>query len=420
MFVDYTKITVKAGKGGDGAVSFHREKYIAAGGPDGGDGGNGGNVYFAASKSLNTLADFRYHKKFAAGDGENGKNKNMTGKSGEDIIVKVPYGTLVRDAATGALIKDVCSEEKTLIAKGGKGGWGNARFSNAVRQIPRFSKLGTSGEEFEVILELKLIADVGLLGFPNAGKSTLLSVVSAARPKIADYPFTTVTPQLGVVRVGDEESFVMADIPGIIEGASEGAGLGHRFLRHIERCRLLLHLIDVSDETRSVKDDLEVINGELSAFSDKLAGKPQVIVATKKEICSEERIEEAARVAAELGAPFYAISAVTGEGVKEMTEGVWKMLESIPAAEEFEPEKAPEKKEESGPKFTVRKENGVYYVEGGWIERILATTDTDDYESLMNLQKLLKREGVFDELERAGVMEHDTVDLCGFEFEFIY
>ncbi len=419
MFVDYTKIYIKAGDGGHGAVSFHREKYVAAGGPDGGDGGKGGDVYFVASRNLNTLADFRYHKKFVAENGENGKSKNMTGKGGKDLIVRVPFGTLIRDAASGALIRDICTEEPVLIAKGGKGGFGNTRFSTSTRQIPRFSKLGITGEEFEVILELKVIADVGLLGFPNAGKSTLLSVVSGAKPKIADYPFTTITPSLGVVRVDDEESFVMADIPGIIEGASEGAGLGHRFLRHIERCRLLLHLVDLSDGAEAISSKIEAINGELLKFSKPLSEKKQIIVATKKEVCDEEMLSEAENELKKLGAPYFIISAVTGDGVRELIEGAWEAIKDIPVPEEFEPTYQPVDNTEEE-KFTVRRVNEKFVVEGKWIERIMSTTNTDDYESLMNLQKLLKREGVFKALEKAGVEENDTVDLCGFEFEYVY
>ncbi len=417
MFVDYTKIYIKAGNGGDGAVSFHREKYVANGGPDGGDGGKGGSVYFCASDHLNTLADFRFHKKFIAENGENGKTKNMTGRSGEDLIVKVPFGTLIRKADTGELIRDICTKEPVLIAKGGNGGFGNAKFSTSTRQIPRFSKAGIPGEEFEVILELKIIADVGLLGFPNAGKSTLLSVVSGAKPKIADYPFTTINPSLGVVRVEDEESFVMADIPGIIEGASEGAGLGHRFLRHIERCRLLLHLVDISDESTDVNEKIEIINNELKKFSPALYEKKQIIVATKREICSDERINEVKNQLK--GVDFYSISAVTGEGIKELLNGVWEALKDIPVPEEFEPTYVPPATTEEE-KFRIRKENGIYYVEGSWIEKIMSSTNTEDYDSLMNLQKLLKREGVFKALEKAGVEENDTVDLCGFEFEFVY
>ncbi len=419
MFVDYTKIYIKAGDGGHGAVSFHREKYVAAGGPDGGDGGKGGDVYFVACRNLNTLADFRYHKKFIAENGENGKSKKMTGRGGKDLIVKVPFGTLIRDAATGALIRDICTEEPVLIAKGGKGGFGNTRFSTSTRQIPRFSKLGITGEEFEVILELKVIADVGLLGFPNAGKSTLLSSVSGARPKIADYPFTTITPSLGVVRVDDEESFVMADIPGIIEGASDGAGLGHRFLRHIERCRLLLHLIDLSEGAETIASRIEAINGELLKFSKLLSEKKQIIVGTKKEVCDEEMLESAKKELEKLGTPYFLISAVTGEGLKELISGTWEAIKDIPVPEEFEPTYQPVDNSDEQ-KYTVRRVNEKYVVEGSWIERIMSTTDTDDYESLMNLQKLLKREGVFKALEKAGVKENDTVDLCGFEFEYVY
>lgn len=292
MFVDVAKISIKAGKGGDGAVSFHREKFVAAGGPDGGDGGRGGNVIFQADDNLSTLMDFRYQRKYAAQPGENGGAARCTGKNAPDLVIRVPRGTVVREASTGLVIADISGDGPVVVAKGGRGGWGNTHFASPTRQIPKFAKPGLPGEEFEVRLELKLIADVGLIGFPNVGKSTLISVLSAAKPKIANYHFTTLSPVLGVVRVGQEQSFVAADIPGLIEGASEGVGLGHDFLRHVERCRLLLHVVDVSGcEGREPAEDFEKINAELKNFSAELAGRPQIVLGNKCDIAAPEQIE---------------------------------------------------------------------------------------------------------------------------------
>ena len=292
MFVDTATILIRAGSGGNGSVSFHREKYVAAGGPDGGDGGRGGNILFQADTNLSTLVDFRYRKRYIAQNGENGRGKRCSGKNAPDLVIRVPKGTLIREKNSGKILADVSGEEPVLVARGGKGGWGNQHFATATRQVPQFAKPGLPGEEFECTLELKLLADVGLVGFPNVGKSTLISALSAARPKIANYHFTTLTPVLGVVQVGPEQSFVMADIPGLIEGASEGIGLGHEFLRHVERCRLILHVVDVSGcEGREPIDDLLAINRELGQFSQELAQREQLVAGNKCDLATPEQVE---------------------------------------------------------------------------------------------------------------------------------
>ena len=317
MFVDKAKIKIKAGDGGDGAVSFHREKYVAAGGPDGGDGGRGGDVIFQADDNFSTLVDFRYKRKYMAEKGQNGSSRNCTGKSAPPLVIKVPRGTLIRDAETGRIMADMSSDEPKILAKGGMGGKGNANFATPTRQIPKFAKPGYQGEEFEVTLELKLLADVGLVGFPNVGKSTLISVVSAAKPKIANYHFTTLTPVLGVVKTGEEKSFVMADIPGLIEGAGDGVGLGHEFLRHVERCRLIVHVVDVSGiEGRDPKEDFRIINEELAKFDEELAMRPQIVAANKSDMASEEQIEDFRKFVEEQGMPFFCISAATTQGTR--------------------------------------------------------------------------------------------------------
>ncbi|MBQ6947329.1 MAG: GTPase ObgE, partial [Clostridia bacterium] len=338
MFIDVAKIHIKAGKGGDGAVSFHREKYVNAGGPDGGDGGKGGNVVFVTDQHLNTLMDFRYKRKYAALPGENGSGNNCTGKSAEDLIIKVPKGTLIKEAETGRLMKDMSDDQPFIAAHGGNGGWGNQHFATPTRQIPRFAKPGQEGEEFDIRLELKLIADVGLLGYPNVGKSTFLSRVSKARPKIANYHFTTLTPNLGVVEMFEDKSFVLADIPGIIEGASEGVGLGHAFLRHVERCRLLLHVVDLSgSEGRDPIEDFETINAELSKYSEVLSTRPQIVVGNKADsIFDEEKADSFEQYIKDKGYAFYRISAVTGEGVRELIAETVERLAELPDTVVFE------------------------------------------------------------------------------------
>ncbi|MGN0696563.1 MAG: GTPase ObgE [Oscillospiraceae bacterium] len=425
MFVDKAVIYVKAGDGGDGAVSFHREKYVAAGGPDGGDGGKGGNVVFVADDSMSTLLDFRYKRKYAAEKGQNGSGGRRTGKNAPDLIVKVPRGTLVRDNKTGRIIADMSSDEPQIIANGGKGGKGNARFATPTRQIPKFSKPGFLGEEIEASLELKLLADVGLVGFPNVGKSTLISVVSAAKPKIANYHFTTLTPVLGVVSAGEGKSFVMADIPGLIEGASEGIGLGHEFLRHVDRCRLIIHVVDVSgSEGRDPKEDFEIINRELSNFSEELAERPQIVAANKCDMADPEKIAEFKAFIAEKGYQCFEISAATTMGTKELMDCVAAELDKLPPIKVYEAEPAAAVLDENagmGERFEItRGDDAVFYVEAPWLEHIMRTVDMDDYESLQYFQRVLRNTGIIDALEEKGIKEGDTVNIFGFEFDFVF
>ncbi|MGN1416631.1 MAG: GTPase ObgE [Oscillospiraceae bacterium] len=425
MFVDKAVIYVKAGDGGDGAVSFHREKYVAAGGPDGGDGGKGGNVVFVADDSMSTLLDFRYKRKYAAEKGQNGSGGRRTGKNAPDLIVKVPRGTLVRDNKTGRIIADMSSDEPQIIANGGKGGKGNARFATPTRQIPKFSKPGFLGEEIEASLELKLLADVGLVGFPNVGKSTLISVVSAAKPKIANYHFTTLTPVLGVVSAGEGKSFVMADIPGLIEGASEGIGLGHEFLRHVDRCRLIIHVVDVSgSEGRDPKEDFEIINRELSNFSEELAERPQIVAANKCDMAEPEKIAEFKAFIAEKGYQCFEISAATTMGTKELMDCVAAELDKLPPIKVYEAEPAARILDENagmGERFEItRGDDAVFYVEAPWLEHIMRTVDMDDYESLQYFQRVLRNTGIIDALEEKGIKEGDTVNIFGFEFDFVF
>ncbi len=424
MFADKAKITIKAGNGGNGAVSFHREKYVAAGGPDGGDGGRGGDIIFVPDDNISTLIDFRYKKKYVAQNGGDGSSKNCTGRSAEPLIIKVPRGTLIRDANSGRLMADISTDEPKIIAKGGKGGKGNARFATPTRQIPRFAKPGFPGEGFEVQLELKLLADVGLVGFPNVGKSTLISVVSAAKPKIANYHFTTLTPVLGVVKIAEGKSFVMADIPGLIEGASEGVGLGHEFLRHVERCRLIVHVVDVSGiEGRDPREDFETINRELRNFSEELADRPQIVAANKCDMATPEQIAEFKAFIDEKGLPFFEISAATTQGTKELVNVVYERLTELPPIKEYEPEPISQKELDEAigadRKFEIEVEDGVYYVEAPWLEYIMRNLNMDDYESLQYFQLTLRNSGIIDKLEEMGIQDDDTVDIFGFRFDYL-
>lgn len=424
MFVDKAKIKIKAGNGGDGAVSFHREKYVAAGGPDGGDGGSGGNVVFQVDDNFSTLIDFRYKRKYVAQNGENGGAKRCTGKSAPDLVIKVPRGTVIREAESGRIMADMSDDEPKILAKGGRGGKGNSNFATSTRQIPRFAKPGFPGEAYEVTLELKLLADVGLVGFPNVGKSTLISVVSAAKPKIANYHFTTLTPVLGVVRLDEERSFVMADIPGLIEGASEGIGLGHEFLRHVERCRLILHVLDVSGiEGRDPIDDFEKINRELENFSESLAECPQIVVANKSDMATEEQIEALREYIEGLGLQFFTISAATTQGTGALMDAVGQKLSELPPVKVFEAQPlSPEEWESrfsSRQEFEVEVEDGVYYVSAMWLEPILRTVNMEDYSSLQYFQRVLRSSGIIDKLEEMGIEEGDTVNIFGFEFDYI-
>ena len=426
MFVDKVKIYIKAGDGGDGAVSFHREKYVAAGGPDGGDGGKGGDIIFCVDDGLSTLIDFRYKRKYAASKGQNGSSGNCTGRNAENLIIKVPRGTLVREANTGRIMADMSTDEPKILAKGGRGGKGNARFATPTRQIPKFAKPGFVGEDFEVTLELKLLADVGLVGFPNVGKSTLISVVSAAKPKIANYHFTTLTPVLGVVKVEEGKSFVMADIPGLVEGASDGVGLGHEFLRHVERCRLIVHVVDVSGiEGRDPKSDFEIINTELSNFSEELAARPQIVAANKCDMATPEQIADFKNYVENKGYAFYEISAATTMGIKELIGAVSTELDKLPPIKEYEAEPMTQQELDEkagiGEKFEItRGDDAVFYVEAPWLEHIMRTVDMEDYASLQYFQRVLRNSGIIDELERRGINEGDTVNIFGFEFDFVY
>lgn len=424
MFVDQAKIYIKAGDGGDGAVSFHREKYVAAGGPDGGDGGKGGDIVFVVDDNISNLIDFRYKRKYVAEKGQNGGAKNCSGRNAPDLVVKVPRGTVVREIKSGRILADLSTDEPAVIAHGGKGGRGNAHFATSTRQIPKFAKPGFRGDEYEVMLELKLIADVGLVGFPNVGKSTLISVVSAAKPKIANYHFTTLTPVLGVVKIEEGKSFVMADIPGLIEGASEGVGLGHEFLRHVERCRLIVHVIDVSgSEGRDPIEDFKAINHELENFSMELAEAPQIVAANKSDMATPEQVERLRNYVEDQGLLFYEISAATTKGTKELMYGVWERLSVLPPVKQFEAQ--PLTQEELDDKliskkdFRVTVEDGVYFVEADWLLDILRTANMDDYSSLQYFQNVLRTSGIIDKLEELGIEEGDTVSIFDFEFEYL-
>ncbi|MBQ9940425.1 MAG: GTPase ObgE [Clostridia bacterium] len=421
MFIDKVRIYIKAGNGGHGCVSFHREKYISHGGPDGGDGGKGGNIIFEVDQGENTLLPFKYRRKFIAGNGEDGKPNKFYGKTADDLIIKLPPGTLIRDAESGKIIFDMAQDGRFVAAKGGNGGWGNRHFATPTRQIPRFAKSGLQGEEKEVILELKMLADVGLVGFPNVGKSTILSLVSAARPKIANYHFTTLSPMLGVVSVGDEgKGFVMADIPGLIEGASQGAGLGHEFLRHIDRCRLLVHVLDMSgSEGRNPIDDLDKINSELINYSESLIDRPQIIVANKCDIgVDEDMKKELEEYCKTMDYPVVFVSAATGDGINELIHLTADTLSTLPPLKTYEPEFVPEVAKVDD-KVEIRHEDGIYYVESERLFNVVNSINYDDRESLSYFQKVLRNAGIIKMLEEAGVCDGDTVNIYDFEFEFV-
>ena len=422
MFTDYAKIYVSAGKGGDGAVAFRREKYVAAGGPDGGDGGKGGDVYFEVNPDSNTLIDFRYKKKFKAENGNNGEGGHKYGKSGEDLYIKVPLGTIVKKSDTGEVLADLSEEnKKVLVLKGGRGGKGNSHFATATRQAPRFAQKGEEGEEGELILELKLLADVGLIGYPSVGKSTILSVVTSATPKIAEYHFTTLEPNLGVVKSEYGDSFVIADIPGLIEGASEGVGLGIQFLRHIERTRLLLHVVDVAGtEGRNPVEDFYTINKELEKYSKKLATRKQIIVANKIDSMQDESLyNELENVAKENNMEIFKVSAATGQGMKELMIEVSKILKTLPKEDLVEEKEAKKvyKLEEEQP-FTIVKEDDMYVVDGSAIRELMRKVNMEDNESLYYFQKNLDILGVNSALKKAGVKDGDTVKVYDYILEW--
>lgn len=422
MFIDIAKIHIKAGNGGNGCMSFHREKYVAAGGPDGGDGGKGGDIIFKVDDNLSTLSDFRYKRKYEAQNGQNGRPARCYGKSGENTIILVPRGTVIKDAITGRIMADMSSDEPFIAAKGGKGGWGNTHFATSTRQIPRFAKPGNPGEEYDITLELKLLADVGLIGFPNVGKSTLISVVSEAKPIIANYHFTTLSPVLGVVRIDEGTSFVMADIPGIIEGASEGVGLGHEFLRHIERCRLLVHVVDVSgSEGRDPIEDFETINRELVNFNDELAQREQIVVGNKTDLATDEQLEAFEKYIKEKGYEYFPIMAAINYGVPELINKIAERLSQLPPIKIYEPEPEPQIDYTSAGKqdFTIRVEGDVYIVEGKWLLKLINSVNFDDNESLQYFQRSLISSGIIDALKENGIHEGDTVSIYDIEFDYI-
>ena len=423
MFIDKAKIFVKAGNGGNGAVSFRREKYVPAGGPDGGDGGRGASVIFEVDNDLRTLMDFKYQRKYVATPGGDGSKKRQAGKNGEDLVLKVPAGTIIRDEATGKIIADLKEVgERAVVARGGRGGKGNQHFANAVRQAPNFAKSGTDGEERWVILELKMIADVGLLGFPNVGKSTFLSVVTAAKPKIANYHFTTLTPNLGVVKTKYGDSFVLADIPGLIEGAAEGVGLGHDFLRHVERTKVLIHIVDISGlEGRNALEDFDAINDELKLYNEKLSTRPQVVVANKIDILEDESVyEEFKNTLEDRGYKVFKMSAATREGIDDVIAYVSQVLKDAEEIELVSEEElyVPELDaiEEEG--LQVEIEDGVYVVTGKALRRIMYSVNFEDMESIQFFQKAMESQGVFDKLREMGIEDGDTVKIYEIEFEF--
>lgn len=420
MFIDICKISVKAGKGGDGAVAWRREKYVPAGGPAGGDGGNGGSVILRTDEGIHTLMDFRYKSVYKANNGENGRNKKQFGSHGQDIVLKVPVGTLIKDSKSGNVIIDLKNPgQEFIIAQGGKGGKGNARYATSTRQAPTFAQLGFPGQEREITLELKLLADVGLVGFPNVGKSTLLSVISSAKPKIANYHFTTLEPNLGVVSLGEEMSFVVADIPGLIEGAGDGVGLGHDFLRHVERTRVLIHVLDASgSEGRDPVEDFEKINIELKTYNEALLDKPQIIFANKMDIPgAEEGLKRIEEVFIPQGYKVFAGSAATTKDITPMLYEAYKVVESTPVSyETYDEEYIEEHVEEE--RIIVRKENEKYIVEGSYIERLLGSTFFNDRDSLRYFQENLRKNGIIDKLRELGIEEGESVFICEYEFEF--
>ena len=422
MFIDYAKIIIGSGKGGNGAITFRREKYVANGGPDGGDGGRGGSVYFRVDLGLNTLVDFKYKKKYLAQDGEAGSGARKAGKSGEDLYIDVPQGTVVRDEETGKVIADLSEEGQVeCVLKGGKGGKGNVHYATATRQIPNFAETGEPGVEKTVILELKLIADVGLLGYPNVGKSTLLSRMTTAKPKIADYHFTTIEPNLGVVKLANGSSFVMADIPGLIEGASEGVGLGLKFLRHVERTRLLIHVIDVAGtEGRDPVQDFYKINAELSNYSEKLSNKLQVVAANKIDVMQdEENYRRLEKVAKQNGYEIFKISAVTGEGLNELFNRVAELLKEIPKQELEEVDKTVYYNyEDENEGWRITRENNTFIIDGKEIENVMRRVNFSDYESLAYFHNTLKKMGIEAELKRRGIKEGDIVKIFDLEFQY--
>ena len=421
-FIDKARITVRAGNGGNGAVAFHREKYIAAGGPDGGDGGDGGSIIVRVDDNMSTLMDFRYKRKYVAANGVDGQGGRKSGKDGQSLTIRVPRGTLIRDAETGEIIKDMSDDQPFVLCKGGRGGWGNQHFATPTRQVPRFAKAGLPGESHDVVLELKLLADVGLVGFPNVGKSTLLSVVSKAHPKIANYHFTTLYPNLGVVYVDEGVSFVMADIPGIIEGAADGVGLGHDFLRHIDRCRLLVHIVDVSgSEDRDPVDDFEKINEELRQYSPDLAARPMIVAANKADLLppDSDNLERLKAHVEAQGYEFYVISAATTQGTRELMKTIAGKLAALPPVTIYEPEYVkPLAEAGDANDLRIERYDDLWVVSGQWLQKLLNDINFDDYESRMYFDRQLRKSGLFDRLEEQGIEDGDTVSIYDFEFDY--
>lgn len=426
MFADRATIYVRSGKGGDGHVSFRREKYVANGGPDGGDGGRGGDVIFEVDEGLNTLTDFRHIRKYRAQDGESGGKRNCRGKDGQDIIIKVPAGTVIKEEESGKVITDMSGDNKRItLLKGGKGGNGNQHYATSTMQVPKYAQPGQPAQELNLLLELKVIADVGLVGFPNVGKSTFLSRVTNARPKIANYHFTTLNPNLGVVDLEDAKGFVIADIPGLIEGASEGVGLGHEFLRHIERTKVMIHIVDAAgSEGRDPIDDIYAIEKELKAYNEEIASRPQVIAANKMDMIFEEENDIIARLKAEFepkGIEVFPISAISGQGVRELLYKVSNMLEQLddePIV--FEQEYFPELMIAGDEPYTVTydEEEDEYVVEGPRIEKMLGYTNIDSEKGFTFFQNFLKSNGILEELEKLGIQEGDTVRMYGLSFDY--
>lgn len=426
MFADKANIYIRSGKGGDGHVSFRREIYVPAGGPDGGDGGKGGDLIIEVDDGINTLADYRYVRKYCAGDGENGGKKNCTGKDGEDLVLKVPAGTIVRETETGKVITDMSGDNRReVLLKGGRGGKGNRHYATPTMQVPKYAQPGQAYKELNVTLELKMIADVGLVGFPNVGKSTFLSRVTNAKPKIANYHFTTLSPNLGVVDLEGTDGFVIADIPGLIEGASEGIGLGHEFLRHIERTKVIIHLVDAASvEGRDPVDDIEKINHELYSYDEKMANLPQVIAANKIDVLYGEEQEAAIQKIRDAfehqGISVFPISAVSGQGVRELLYHVKSMLNELDQAPVvFEREYFEETLDYSNEPFTVEREDeNTFVVEGPRIERMLGYTNLDSEKGFQFFQDFLKNNGILDQLEELGIQEGDTVRMYGLQFDY--
>ncbi len=422
MITDYVRVYVKAGNGGNGCVSFHREKYVSRGGPDGGDGGNGGNIVLHIDEGDNTLLKYKYRHRFTAENGGDGKGDKYHGKNGADVILPVPPGTVVRDAETDRIIVDMSGRDDFILCKGGRGGWGNRHFATPTRQIPRFAKAGLAGEEKEVVFELKMLADVALIGMPNVGKSSILSKISAATPKIADYEFTTLSPNLGVVPTGEGRGFVCADVPGLIEGASEGRGLGHTFLRHIDRCRMFIHVVDVSaDCDRSPAGDIELINRELLKYNPELGKRPVLLVGNKFDVSLGEynaHVAELEEYARENGLPLIFVSAVTGFNIRELVKKVSDMLSALPPLTIYEAEEVPAVEIAGRDELDIRADGDVTVCEAEWLYRLLGSVNFNDRDSMSYFQRMLRKNGVIDALEAFGVKDGDTVRIFDFEFDF--